>query len=96
MKELTLKIPDQVEGRRIKEMIAYFLFKNRPSKEEDDQFLESMPAYMASVRPVRPHVTLEEMKAEQDYHPINKADFFAKAKEINIEEPLEELLKMLD
>jgi len=114
MKELTLKIPDQVEGRRIKEMIAYFLFKNRtisaeeaaemaelevsaflsknrPSKEEDDQFLESMPAYMASVRPVRPHVTLEEMKAEQDYHPIIKADFFAKAKAINIEEPLEEL-----
>ncbi|MEQ8706664.1 MAG: hypothetical protein RIC19_22215 [Phaeodactylibacter sp.] len=119
MKELTLKIPDQLEGRQIKEMIAHFLFKNhtisaqeaaemaelevstfllknRQSKEEDNQSLESMPAYMASVKPVRKHVTLEEMKAEQDYHPIIKADFFAKAKAINIEEPLEELLGMLD
>ena len=51
---------------------------------------------MASVKPVRKHVTLEEMKAEQDYHPIIKADFFSKAKAINIEEPLEELLGMLD
>lgn len=124
MKELMLKIPDQLEGRRIKEMIAYFLFKNRtisaeeaaemaelevsaflsknrPSKEavdnlEEDQFAESMAAYMASVRPVRPHVSIEEMKAEQGYHPINKADFFAKAEAIKIEEPLDELLKMLD
>ena len=124
MKELTLKIPDQLEGRRIKEMIAYFLFrnrtisaeeaaemaelevstflsKNRQSKEDgnnpkDDQFSESIPAYMASVKPVRKHVTLEEMKAEQGYHPISKADFFAKAEAIKIEEPLDELLKMLD
>ncbi len=124
MKELTLKIPDQLEGSQIKEMIARFLFKNsaitaeeaavmaevevstfllrnRQSEEgvgnpEDDQLAEDLPAYLASVKPVRSHVSIENMKAEQDYRPINRADFFAKAKAINIEEPLEELFEMLD
>lgn len=46
-------------------------------------------------RPIRPHFDLEEMKREQGYQPINKAEFDQLIKEPDIQEPLEDLLAML-
>lgn len=46
-------------------------------------------------KPVRPHFELEEMKREQGYQPINKAELEEHIKELGIQEPLEDLLAML-
>ena len=46
-------------------------------------------------KPIRPHFDLEEMKREQGYQPINKVELEELIKELDIQEPLEELLAML-
>ena len=38
---------------------------------------------------------IEQLKKEQNFKPINKAEFFKKIDELNIEEPLEDLLAMI-
>lgn len=46
-------------------------------------------------KPIRPYFNLEEMKREQGYQPINKAELEELIKELDIQEPLEDLLAML-
>ncbi|WP_353481220.1 hypothetical protein [Haliscomenobacter sp.] len=43
-------------------------------------------------KPIRAGFDLEEMKREQGYQPINKAEFDQLIKEPDIQEPLEDLL----
>ena len=47
-------------------------------------------------KPTRPFTSVKEMKEEQAYQPINRDAFYKKAAKLKIEEPLEELLSMLD
>lgn len=49
-----------------------------------------------AVKPMRKHVTIEEMIEEQNYKPISREEFYEKIADLNIEEPLEDLLAMLD
>jgi hypothetical protein len=46
-------------------------------------------------KPIRPHFDLDEMKREQGHQPINKAELEELIKELDIQEPLEDLLTML-
>jgi len=46
-------------------------------------------------KPMRKSIDVEQLKKEQNYKPVNKKEFFRKIKELNIEEPLEELLGMI-
>jgi hypothetical protein len=46
-------------------------------------------------KPIRPYFDLEEMKREQGYQPINKAELEELIKELDIQEPLEDLLAIL-
>ena len=45
---------------------------------------------------MRKTITLAEMKAEQNYIPIDEETFFKLAEKVEIEESIEELLAMLD
>jgi len=45
---------------------------------------------------IRESVSIEEMKKEQNYQPMSKEEFYRLVDEINITEPLDDLLKMLD
>jgi len=47
------------------------------------------------IKSTRKDVTIEQLIKEQNYTPIKRKDFFAKAKDLNIEEPLEVLLAQL-
>jgi len=46
-------------------------------------------------KPMRKRIDIEELKREQNFKPINKEVFFKKIEELNIEEPLEDLLRMI-
>ena len=46
-------------------------------------------------KPIRERIDIEELKREQNYKPINKEEFFKKIDKLNIEEPLEDLLRMI-
>lgn len=48
------------------------------------------------IKPTKPKLSLADMISEQSYTPITKDDFFAAADTVGIEEPIEDLLKMLD
>jgi hypothetical protein len=50
----------------------------------------------AVLKPMRKTITLEEMKEEQNYIPLDEKTFFEMADEVGIEESIEELLAMLD
>jgi len=46
-------------------------------------------------KPMRKTTDVEEIKREQNYKPIDKKEFFKKIEELDIEEPLEELIDMI-
>jgi len=48
------------------------------------------------MQPTRPHVTVAELVKEQNYQPIPREEFYKLADELDIQEPIEDLLKMLD
>jgi len=62
--------------------------------EEQIQQIENQKFWEA-VKPMRKSVTVEELKQEQNYKPITKDEFFKKGSELNITEPLGELLQLL-
>lgn len=53
-------------------------------------------AFKAAIKPIRKTITVEEMVKEQNYKPIKRENFYKKVAKLQIEEPLEDLLKMLD
>lgn len=48
------------------------------------------------IKPMRKSITMAEMKEEQHYVPIDEKTFFELADQVGIEEPIEDLLAMLD
>jgi len=56
---------------------------------EDDLILQRLS------KPMRKKTNLEEILKEQNYQPINKDKLFKQMDELNIQEPLEELLAMI-
>jgi len=49
-----------------------------------------------AIKPLKKSTSVEEMITEQAYSPVMKEEFYTKASKIEIDEPLEELLSMLD
>lgn len=52
--------------------------------------------WRAVLKPMRKTISLEQMKKEQNYAPMDEKTFFELAGEVGIEESIEELLAMLD
>jgi len=51
--------------------------------------------FWSAVKQIRQSVTIEELIKEQNYKPIKAEEFYKEVAELNIEEPLDELLAML-
>ena len=58
--------------------------------DTDVELLENM------MQPTRPHITVAELVEEQNYQPISRDEFYKLADDLDIQEPIEDLLKMLD
>ena len=82
--ELIMNIDDSDLLERIKEELIKI-------KEES----QSSPNIEDAVRPIRKNVTLEQIDQEQNYTPFNYKEFRILADELELEEPIEELLEML-
>ena len=65
-------------------------FEGLIAADMDVELLEKM------IQPTRPHVTVAELVKEQNYQPIPREEFYQLADELNIQEPIEDLLNMLD
>lgn len=48
------------------------------------------------IKPIKKSISIDDMIKEQGYKPIKRDDFYKKVSKLKIEEPLEELLSMLD
>ncbi|MEM1326268.1 MAG: hypothetical protein AAGI23_09960 [Bacteroidota bacterium] len=70
------------------ELTAFSVLDGEPYLEVDDKVWEA-------VKPTRKGVTIDQMIKEQNYKPIVAEEFFKEAAELNIEEPIEDLLAML-
>ncbi|MEM9888581.1 MAG: hypothetical protein AAF849_21980 [Bacteroidota bacterium] len=77
-----------VDYEEDEELTAFTSLDGDTSEERKEKFWEA-------VKPIRKGVTLEQIMREQNYKPIDREEFFRKAEELNIEEPLEDLLAML-
>jgi hypothetical protein len=64
--------------------------------ENQVEELEQKAKFWEAIKPIKKATTLEEMIAEQNYKPISAAAFFEQASAIEMNEPIEELLEMLD
>ena len=65
-------------------------------KAKEAKITEQEAAFKAAIKPIRKTISVEEMVKEQNYKPIKREDFYQKVAKLQIEEPLEDLLKMLD
>jgi len=52
--------------------------------------------FKKTIKPTRQSISVQEMIKEQQYKPIKKDKFYKKVSKLNIKEPLDELLSMLD
>ncbi len=52
--------------------------------------------FWKAVQPIKKDITLEQMIKEQNYKPLERTAFFEEVDALNIEEPIEELLAMLN
>ncbi len=64
--------------------------------EQQVQSIKQLMGIQAAIKPIRKSLTIEQMIEEQNYTPIKREDFFKKAEELQIEEPLEKLLEQLE
>ena len=86
-----LEILIKVDDVKTLESIRYELekiYKKNAGQEENIK----APAFMKGVKRIRENVTLEQIRAEQNYKPITYKEFREIADQIEWEESLEELL----
>jgi len=65
-------------------------FEGLIAADTDVELLEKM------MQPTRPHVTVAELVKEQNYKPIPREEFYQLADELDIQEPIKDLLNMLN
>ena len=65
------------------------------TKIEKEQETQS-DKFKKAVKPIRKSISIDEMIKVQAYKPIEKNTFYKKVSALKIEEPLDELLAMLD
>ena len=83
--EEILQLKQEQSLRRIEQEIKFL-----SEAEKKAEQLKSI------IKPLRKSISVKEMKKEQGYQPIKKDAFYQKASKLKIEEPLEDLLSMLD
>lgn len=86
---------DNRKQRLIQEILKLDREDDVSKVEAQVEAIQSANAVLQQIKPTRKGVTLEQLIEEQNYTPIKKEEFFAKAKALNIEEPLEDLLAQL-
>lgn len=64
--------------------------------EEYVQQLKARKDWQDIIKPVRKDISVEQLKLEQGYEPISKKEFDQLAEDLDITDPIEELLSMLD
>jgi NDP-sugar pyrophosphorylase family protein len=64
--------------------------------EEYLQKIKSRKDWHEIIKPVREEISIEQLKQEQRYEPISKEEFDKLVEDLDIEEPIEDLLSMLD
>jgi hypothetical protein len=84
-----MDLKDDFSIRKIEKELASL------DKFEVEQESNKSQEFWDLVQPVKNHITIEEMIEQQNYKPIEREAFFAKAKKIDIQEPIEDLLAML-
>lgn len=64
--------------------------------EEYVQQLKARKDWQDIIKPLRKDISVEQLKLEQGYEPISKKEFDQLAEDLDITDPIEELLSMLD
>ena len=64
--------------------------------EEYLQKIKSRKNWHGIIKPVREDISIEQLKLEQRYVPISKEEFDELVEDLDIKEPIEELLSLLD
>ncbi len=77
------KLNDEDSVRQIKDFVENL--ENQPTAKQLEM-LKKM------AKPVRKKLDIEDMKREQNWKPINREEFDRLIKEIDIQEPLEQLI----
>ena len=84
-KVLIIKDINSIASEEHLDEIASYLSRLKYIEENKDVF-----------KGIRDSITIEELATEQDYKGIDKEEFDRLVKELNIQEPIEDLLAQLD
>ncbi|MFK7982875.1 MAG: hypothetical protein AB8G86_23040 [Saprospiraceae bacterium] len=63
--------------------------------EQEVEKIKRTDNFKGAIKAIKKSTSIDEMIKEQHYKPIKKEDFYKKLAAIDIQEPLEELLKKL-
>ncbi len=84
-RELIEKIKNEQDAQILLRILT--LWENLPLSEDDK---------LKVFRPMRKEITVEELIKEQNYQGFNREEFDKLAQELDIQEPIEELLTILN
>jgi hypothetical protein len=87
--EEIMKLKKEQSLRRIEQEIKSLSAAERELEEQTGKLKDL-------IKPIKKSISIDDMIKEQNYKPIKSDDFYSKVSNLNIEEPLEELLSMLD
>lgn len=63
--------------------------------QAQEQPQSQVASFWDAVKPIRKDVSFEQLLAEQNYQPMTYEEFRTKADEVDMQEPIEELLALL-
>lgn len=86
-----------IDSRKLKLIEKITALSSEVALEKLEQYLAISEEEKATMlQPVRDHITVEELRKEQNYKGIDRAKFEALVDKLDIQESLEELLSMLN
>ena len=83
---------DSRKYRLIQEILKLDNEQDVTKMEQQVQSIKQLTDIQAAIKPIRKSLAIEQMIEEQNYTPIKREEFFKKAEQLQIEEPLEKLL----
>ncbi|MEM8524491.1 MAG: hypothetical protein AAGG68_07595 [Bacteroidota bacterium] len=82
------------DGGKSSQSFASLIKKS--AQDEPSPSLEKKEKFWEAIKPIRKAVSIEEMIEEQNYVPMDEETMYSRVSELEIEEPLEDLLATLD
>lgn len=91
-----LKLIEEIMKLKNEQSLRKIELEIRSLSDAEKEAEMQVSQFNSIIKPIKKSISIDEMVKTQGYQPIKKDAFYQKVSKLKIEEPLEELLSMLD